>query len=114
MDKNFGGIIWTDHALQRLRERGISQSDAWATWRRPEQSRKGNLHKGSGAWRYYRTYGDQIIEVVAEQNEKKEWVVISVWSRPAQIHKHDTRNSMGANKDMLFVRILKSLLKIKQ
>ena len=28
MEKNFGGVIWTNHALQRLRERNISQGDA--------------------------------------------------------------------------------------
>ncbi|KKQ44128.1 MAG: hypothetical protein US62_C0032G0012 [Candidatus Woesebacteria bacterium GW2011_GWA1_37_8] len=32
MDKNYGGVIWTNHALSRLRERGISQGDAWATF----------------------------------------------------------------------------------
>jgi hypothetical protein len=82
MDRNFGGVIWTDHAMQRLQERGISQSDAWATWRRPDQTRKGDLHKHEQGYRYYKRYGDQIIEVVANQNEKKEWIIISVWSKP--------------------------------
>lgn len=79
MDRNFGGVIWTNHALDRLRERGIKQGDAWATWRGPEQSRKGTV---PGSWIYYRTYGNERIEVVAKQNEKKEWLILSVWSRP--------------------------------
>lgn len=79
MDRNFGGVIWTNHALDRLRERGIKQGDAWATWNRPEQSRKGT----SGSWVYYRNWGGIQIEVVAKQNEKKEWIILSVWSRPA-------------------------------
>lgn len=83
MDNHFGGIIWTNHALDRMRERGIKQGDAWATWNRPEQSRKGS----SGNWVYYRTYPSvsgpaQRIEVVATQNEKKEWIILSVWSKP--------------------------------
>lgn len=78
MDSKYGGIIWTNHALQRLSERGISQGDAWATWNRPEQSR---YSATKGAWIYYRTYGDQRIEVVAKQNEKKEWIILSVWSK---------------------------------
>ena len=82
MDNHFGGIIWTNHAIERMRERGIKQGDAWATWSRPEQSYKANLHKGEDAWRYYRTYGSERIEVVARQNEKHEWVIISVWSDP--------------------------------
>jgi hypothetical protein len=82
MDNRYKGLIWTNHAIERMRQRGIKQGDAWATWNRPEQSYKANLHKGEEAWRYYRTWGGQRIEVVAKQNEKKEWVIISVWSDP--------------------------------
>ena len=79
MDKNYGGVIWTNHALQRLDERGISQGDAWATWSRPDQSRYATA---KGAWVYYKTYGSQKIEVVAKKNEHGEWLILSVWSRP--------------------------------
>lgn len=79
MDRNFGGVIWTDHALSRMSQRGISQSDAWATWRNPQQSRRARI---PGAWVYYRTYGSEKIEVVAKKNERGEWVILSVWSRP--------------------------------
>jgi hypothetical protein len=30
---------------------------------------------------FYRTYGNNRIEVVAKKNEKKEWVILSVWSK---------------------------------
>ncbi len=80
MDNHFGGVIWTNHALKRLHERGIKQGDAWATWNHPEQSYKTRLHKGDDAWRYYRTYGRERIEVVAKKNEKSEWIILSVWS----------------------------------
>lgn len=80
MEKNFGGVIWTNHALQRLSERGIKQGDAWATWNRPEQSRHGSGSQ-QGAWVYYRTYGDERIEVVAKQDEYKKWIILSVWSK---------------------------------
>lgn len=78
MEKNFGGVIWTNHALARLGQRGIKQGDAWVTWRRPEQSR---YAKEKGTWVYYRTFGNQKVEVVAKKNEKKEWIILSVWSR---------------------------------
>lgn len=71
-------MIWTNHAIKRLLERGIKQGDAWATWRNPKQSR---YAVSKGAWIYYRTYGDTRIEVVAKQNEKKEWIILSVWSK---------------------------------
>lgn len=79
MDKNFGGVIWTNHALQRLQERGIRQGDAWTAWRNPDKSRYAATQ---GAWVHYKTWGGEKIEVVAKQNDKKEWVILSVWSKP--------------------------------
>lgn len=78
MDRKYGGVIWTNHALERLTERGVSQGDAWYTFQKPQQSRYAT---SLGAWIYYRTYGDQRIEVVAKQNERKEWIILSVWSK---------------------------------
>lgn len=88
-EQNYGGIIWTNHALQRLNERGIKQGDAWATWNRPEQSRPGSGAQ-QGAWVYYRTYSGERIEVVAKQNEKNEWIVLSVWSK--RVHDNSDTN----------------------
>jgi hypothetical protein len=99
MNKNYGGVIWTDHALQRLVERGISQGDAWATWNRPHSSR---YAKQKSAWVYYRTWGNQIIEVVATKNSKGEWVILSVWSKPV-IHRQKNPKS---NLIALFIKKL--------
>ncbi|HJY98592.1 MAG TPA: DUF4258 domain-containing protein [Patescibacteria group bacterium] len=92
MDRNFGGVIWTNHAIDRMRQRGIKQGDAWAAWRNPEQTRQGEK---KGIWVYYRTYGNERIEVVATQNERKEWVILSVWSRK-QSGKNDRNPSFLA------------------
>jgi len=81
MNNDFGNVIWTNHALQRLKERGISQSDAWATWSRPEQSR---YAQSKGAWVFYRTYNGEKIEVVSKKNEKGQWIILSVWSRKVE------------------------------
>ena len=80
LDRNFGNIVWTNHALSRLEERGIKQGDAWATWRNPDQSR---FAASRGAWVYYKTWGQTKVEVVAKQNERGQWVVLSVWAKPA-------------------------------
>lgn len=77
-DRKFGGLIWTNHALERLSQRGIKQGDAWATWSRPDQSRKG---ASGDSWVYYRTWGDERIEVVTKKNERGETLVLSVWSK---------------------------------
>ena len=81
MDKNYGGVIWTNHALSRLRERGISQGDAWAAFNRPDFSR---YAKSQNAYVYYKIYNDEKIEVVAKKNEKGQWLILSVWSKNAE------------------------------
>lgn len=80
MNKNFGGVIWTNHVLSRMRERGIKQGDAWAAFRRPDQTK---YAKVKGAWVYYKTWSNQKMEVIAKQNVHKEWIILSVWSKPS-------------------------------
>jgi hypothetical protein len=103
MDRHFGGVIWTNHVLERLKERGISQSDAWVTWRRPTKSGHAR-HKG--AWVYYRTIGSQKLEVVAKKNERGEWVILSVWSRPIKV---GTKSSSAHHGQPFLVRLLGKL-----
>ncbi len=78
MDRHFGKVIWTNHVLDRLKERGISQGDAWAVWRRPDSSRYSSQ---KGAWVYQRRFGRQTIEVVAKKTDRGEWIILSVWQR---------------------------------
>lgn len=77
MHNKYGGIIWTNHALDRLRGRGIKQGDAWAVWRSPDSTK---FSKKKNAWIYRRNVNDKTIEVIAKKNEKNEWLIISVWS----------------------------------
>ena len=105
-DRNFGGVIWTNHALERLTERGIKQGDAWATFQRPDQSRYASTR---GAWIYYKTYGSEKIEVVAKQNDRKKWIILTVWSRPIYETAHGTHSTKKQSK---FVGLLRKLLNI--
>ena len=77
MQKDYGGVIWTNHALLRMEERKVKQGDAWATWKNPSNSK---YDPKKGAWVYRRVYGNEEIEVVAKKNEKNQWLIISVWS----------------------------------
>lgn len=89
MKREYGGAVWTNHALQRLSERGISQGDAWATFNRPHSSKKAST---KGAYVYYRTFGDTRIEVVAKKSEDK-WIIMSVWSR--KVYKEKKKRKVG-------------------
>ena len=108
MDNHFGGVIWTNHVLQRLRERGIKQSDAWATWNSPDQSR---YAKTKGAWIYYKTYGNERIEVVAKKNEEGKWIILSVWNRPVYGQKSHPKEKHS--KDSLIIKILKKIFGVR-
>lgn len=90
MKQDYGGVIWTNHALERLQQRDIAQGDAWATFRRPDRSRPGQK---KGVYVYYKTWDFtdskgrkryERIEVVATQNERNEWIILSVWSKPVK------------------------------
>jgi len=109
MQREYGGFVWTDHAIQRMRERGVKQGDAWATLRNPDKSRP---PKVSGEWVYYKTFGKETIEVVATQNNKKEWVVVSVWSKPASTQ-GGPAHQKPSQKASLGLRILRAIFGVK-
>lgn len=81
MTRHFGGVIWTDHAIQRLRERGITQQEALLAFTNADQTR---YAKRKSAWVYYKQFGRQKIEVVAKKNERGEWLILSVWKKTGQ------------------------------
>jgi len=78
MKRLYMNIIFTNHAINRLYNRGITQSDAWYTFQHPDGSAPGKI---PGSKKFYKNYGKQRIEVVAKQNEKGEWVILSCWSK---------------------------------
>ncbi|MCL4360466.1 DUF4258 domain-containing protein [Patescibacteria group bacterium] len=102
MDRRYGGVIWTNHALERLGERGISQGDAWVAFTKPDQSR---YAQNRGGWIYYKTIHGWKIEVVAKQNERKEWIVLSVWAKPVFWQKEYTT----VKKRHWFTRLLRQI-----
>ena len=84
MDRNYGGVIWTNHALQRLKERNVAQGDAWASWSRPDSSK---FDSKKGVWVYRRVYGNEEFEIVAKKNDRGQWIILSVWVNKVKDHK---------------------------
>lgn len=78
MKTRYLNAIFTKHAINRLYNRGITQSDAWYTFQHPDGSLPG---KTPGSKKFFKNYGQQRIEVVAKQNEKGEWIILSCWSK---------------------------------
>lgn len=75
----FGGIIWTNHALERLGQRGLSQEMALTAFKNPDQKVTG---KQSGSYEFQKKFGKSYVTIIAKQNEKKEWLILSCWIDP--------------------------------
>jgi len=101
-NRNYGGVIWTNHALQRARERGIKQSDVWAVWNRPSSSK---FDSKKGNWIYRRVFNGEEIEVVARKNQRGEWIILSLWSSP--------KHHVSAKRKDTFFKKLASFLKLR-
>jgi len=99
MDRNFGGIIWTNHVIKRLEERGIKQGDAWSAWRRPDSTK---YDSRKGVWVYQRTYGGQMLEIVAKHIGRNEWIVLSVWAKRVNQKSPKRHGILDKLKLMLF------------
>lgn len=78
--RNYGGVIWTNHALERLHQRSIPQDVAYLAFRKADKSR---YAQSKGGWVYHKTIQGKLIEVVAKKNEKNQWVILTVWSKLA-------------------------------
>lgn len=70
--------IWTNHALERLSERGLSQNMAYEAFKRPDSSQKVR----DGAIEYRKQFGPQKVTLIVKQNDQSEYVVLSCWVDP--------------------------------
>ncbi len=75
----YKGAIWTNHALDRLRDRGFTQDVASQAFNNPDSSAAG---RESGTTLYKKRFDKSLVTVVAKQNEKGEWLILSCWSDP--------------------------------
>lgn len=90
MDQYYGNVIWTNHALERLGQRGLSQKIAWQAFRYPDKKIPG---KNSGTTEYQKKIGKSLVTIIATQNDKYEWVILSCWIDPPLAGSIDIKNS---------------------
>lgn len=82
--QNYGNIIWTNHALDRLGQRGLSQEMAWQTFQHPETT-----EKEQGSFKFQKKFQKSTVTLIAKQNEKSEWIVLSAWIHPPLLGSED-------------------------
>lgn len=75
----YKGAIWTNHALSRLRDRGLTQEVAGETFVHSDTSTAG---REKGTIQYQKRFDKSVVTVIAKQNEKNEWIIISCWVDP--------------------------------
>lgn len=78
-NQNYKGIIWTNHALERLKQRRLDQEIAWKAFNNPDTSVKG---KQSGTMEYQKKFGKSLVTIIATKNDKREWIILSCWVDP--------------------------------
>ncbi len=84
----YGGAIWTNHALDRIRERGLSQDMASSAFNHPDRTTDG---RELGTKQYQKRFGKSLVTIVAKQNDKSEWIILSCWVDPPLSGSDDER-----------------------
>lgn len=77
--RRYGGIIWTNHAIERLHARKLPQDVAYRAFETPDARMKG---KRNGALELQKQYQDLTITLIVKKNPQGEWLVISAWVDP--------------------------------
>ena len=71
-------LIFTNHALQRIEERDLTKILAWETFNHPDESKKTK----KGAIQFIKYFDGFKTGLIAKQNDKNEWIVISFFRDP--------------------------------
>jgi hypothetical protein len=109
-DTRYGGIIWTNHAIARQGQRGLSQDLAWQAYKYPDRTIPG---KNPGTTEYQKSFGASLVTVIAKKNEEGNWIVLSNWIDPPLPGTQDfkkqqdykkLRNSSGLMKILLIIK----------
>lgn len=81
-------LIWTNHAIARMKSRGLSQEMAREAFAKPDKTFPGKTH---GAFEYQKQFGSSRVTLIAKQNDKYEWIVLSAWIDPLLLRSKDAK-----------------------
>jgi hypothetical protein len=71
--------IYTNHAIDRMRERKFERALADQTFQHPDRTLTG---KEPGTTEFNKRFGKETVTLIGKQNEQHEWVIISAWIDP--------------------------------
>lgn len=76
---HYAGAIWTNHALERLIQRGLSQELAGQAFSSPDRIFSG---KQPGTQERQKKFENSLVTIISKQNERHEWIILSAWIDP--------------------------------
>ena len=94
-NNTYAGLIWTNHVLQRLNDRGMTQEQVSQTFYSPDQKIPGKQHSSI---EYQKRFGNVRISVIAKQNEQDEWIILSCWREPPLAWTKDAKKKANYHK----------------
>lgn len=72
-------VVFTNHSIERLKERGITGEMVWNTVKFSDIKHKG---KEKNTTEFIKQFGDSKVTCICKKNEIGEWVVLSAWMDP--------------------------------
>lgn len=74
-----------------MRDRGLPQDTALDTFKKPDEVEKGREH---GSYRHIKQFGPSRVTVIAKQNERREWLILSAWIDPPMKGSKDAKEQL--------------------
>lgn len=96
-------IVFTNHAIDRMKERGVSGDWAWQTVKNFDNSNPG---KEKHTTEFIKRFNQYTLTVIGKKNDIGEWVVLSVWMDPPLQGTADFRKRAGYLKKQDKIRQL--------
>ncbi len=81
-------IIWTNHALQRIKDRRIPQSQIDQTVYSPDS----RINNEDGSIELVREFGHQKVHAIIKENNRGENILLSCWINPPNLGTTDYKN----------------------
>lgn len=72
-------VVYTNHALQRIKERNLSIDWAQKSIKNADSEREG---KESGTTEFKKQFGDRTVTSICKKNSNGELIVLSIWVDP--------------------------------
>ena len=76
--REYAGAIWTNHALDRLDQRGLSQVMAGQTFLYSDSYKSVK----EGGTEFTKKFDISTVTVIAKKSDQGEWLILSCWIEP--------------------------------